>query len=94
MYIDYAKYTTLLQNGISQNKESINPLLEIIKRGPFLFETEYGWLDNSKSEVSSQVIDRCLGYLSHLDMAKEPECIIEISNYIFYFDPLNEDTRL
>ncbi|MDP9042127.1 MAG: galactose oxidase [Bacteroidota bacterium] len=94
MYIDYLKYTSFIHSSSLPVKEMINPFFEIIRRGPFLFETEYGWLDNTKSEVSSQVIDRCLGYLNTLDIRNEPECIIDIANYIFYFDPLNEDALM
>ena len=94
MYVDYAKYMAIINSGPEPSKELIDPFLHIIKRGPFLFETEYGWLDNTKSEVSSQVIDRCMIYLNHLDPRKYPETVIDISNYIFYFDPLNEDALM
>src|SRR5450432_1483603 len=94
MYIDYVKYSSLIKANPKPVRESIDPLLHIINRGPFLFKTEYGWLDNSKSEVSSQVIDQCLSYLNHLDMHKEPERIIEVANSIFYFDPLNEEALI
>ena len=94
MYVDYANYMAIINSGPEPSKEAIDPFLHIIKRGPFLFETEYGWLDNTKSEVSSQVIDRCMIYLNHLDPRKYPETVIDISNYIFYFDPLNEDALM
>jgi two-component SAPR family response regulator len=94
IYIDYVKYSSLIQTNSKPVKESIDPLLHIISRGPFLYKTEYGWLDNTKSEVSSQVIDRCLSYVNHLDIHKDPESIIEVANNIFYFDPLNEDALI
>jgi two-component SAPR family response regulator len=94
LYIDYSKYVSVIHSKPEPAKDAINSLLHIIKRGPFLFETEYSWLDNTKSEVSSQVIDRCLSYLAHQDFHKDPELFIDISNYIFYFDPLNEDALI
>jgi two-component SAPR family response regulator len=94
MNVDYAKYMAIINSGAEPSKETVDPFLHIIKRGPFLFETEYGWLDNTKSEVSGQVIDRCMIYLNHLDSQKYPETVIDISNYIFYFDPLNEDALM
>jgi hypothetical protein len=33
-------------------------------------------------------------YLNHLDLRKYPETVIDISSYIFYFDPLNEDALM
>jgi two-component SAPR family response regulator len=69
----------------------IHALVNIVKRGPFLSQTEYNWLDDLKSEISNGVIDRCLSYLRNHDMAENPEFTIEIANCIFYFDQLNED---
>jgi two-component SAPR family response regulator len=69
----------------------IHALVNIIKRGPFLLQTEYNWLDDIKSEISNAVIDRCLSYLRHHDLTENLEFAIEITNCIFYFDQLNED---
>ncbi|HVW60764.1 MAG TPA: hypothetical protein VHC48_12025, partial [Puia sp.] len=66
------------------------PLVNIIKRGAFLSQTEYNWLDDIKSEVSNAVIDKCQVYM-RAHPAGDPEFIIEIANCIFCFDPLNED---
>lgn len=90
-YIDYKKAMTLLQETAIPDSQHIHALVHIIKRGPFLLQTEYNWLDDIKSEVSNGVIDRCLGYLRHHDIAENPEFTIEIANCIFYFDQLNED---
>jgi two-component SAPR family response regulator len=94
LYIDYLTFISLIHTRPESSREAIDPLLHIIKRGPFLFETEYSWLDNTKSEVSGQAIDRCLSFLSQQDFHKDPEQFIDISNYIFYFDPLNEDALI
>ncbi len=90
-YIDYKKAMTLLQETAIPDSQHIHALVHIIKRGPFLLQTEYNWLDDIKSEVSNGVIDRCLGYLRIHDIAENPEFTIEIANCIFYFDQLNED---
>jgi hypothetical protein len=90
-YIDYKKAVILLQETTVPDSQHIHALVHIIKRGPFLFQTEYNWLDDIKSEVSNAVIDRCLSYLRHHDITENPEFTIEIANCIFFFDQLNED---
>jgi hypothetical protein len=90
-YVDYKTGTALLQDTTVPDGPHIHALVHIIKRGPFLFQTEYNWLDDIKSEVSNAVIDRCLSYLRHHDITENPEFTIEIANCIFYFDQLNED---
>jgi len=90
VYVDYKKYISVLQGGPDAARTDIRPLVSIIKRGAFLAQTEYNWLDDIKSEVSNAVIDRCLEYIRN-HPAGDPEFTIEIANCIFCFDPLNED---
>ena len=90
-YVDYKKCVALLQESTVTDSRHIHSLIDIIKRGPFLLQTEYNWLDDAKSEISNTVIDRCLSYLRHHDIAENPEFTIEITNCIFFFDQLNED---
>jgi hypothetical protein len=91
IYVDYKKYITLLQYKSDPAQEYIHPLMDIIKRGSFLYHTEYGWLDNIKSEISGSIIDLCLDFIKTQTITKDPEFIIEITNRIFYFDQLNEE---
>lgn len=90
-YVDYKACVALLQETGVPDSRHIHALVHIIKRGPFLLQTEYNWLDDIKSEVSNAVIDRCLSYLRSHDITENPEFTIEITNCIFYFDQLNED---
>ncbi|MES1249992.1 MAG: hypothetical protein ABUL46_04865, partial [Chitinophaga rupis] len=69
-------------------------LVDVIKRGAFLSQTEYNWLDDIKSEISNATIDRCLVYIKNHPLTQDPEFIIEIANCIFCFDPLNEDALI
>lgn len=90
-YIDYKACVALMQGAGVPDSQQIHALVNIIKRGPFLLQTEYNWLDDIKSEISNAVIDRLLSYLRHHDLTENPEFAIEITNCIFYFDQLNED---
>ncbi len=91
VYVDYKKYVSLLQSSTKVDKEFIQSLAEIVRRGPFLAQTEWKWLDDVKSEVSNSVVESCLDFIRSQDLAKDPELVVEITNYIFYFDQLNED---
>ena len=90
-YVDHKKCVALLQDSSVPDTQHIHSLIDILKRGPFLFQTDYNWLDDIKSEISNAVIDRCLSYLRHHDISENPEFTIEITNCIFFFDQLNED---
>jgi hypothetical protein len=89
--LDYRRFANLVQGHPVTDTAFIHQLLDIIKRGPFLYQTEYNWLDDIKSDISNTIIDRCLNYIQSHDIAEFPEFIIEIANCIFYFDQLNED---
>jgi two-component SAPR family response regulator len=88
---DYKKYVSILKDITDGNKEYIHSLMEVIRRGVFLYQTDYNWLDNIKSEISNSIIDLCLDFIKSQNIARSPELIIEITNCIFYFDQLNED---
>ncbi|MEX6688190.1 hypothetical protein QTN47_11825 [Danxiaibacter flavus] len=94
VHIDYEQYAALLQNTSLPPKEYMALVSDIIKRGSFLSQTEYNWLDNIKSDISNSVIDICVGFIKTQDISKEPEFIIEVTNYIFHFDQLNEDALI
>jgi len=91
IYVDYKKYVSLLQGASDAGRDYIRPLVDIIKRGAFLSQTEYDWLDDIKSDISNSVLDLCLGYIKNINISKDPEFIIEITNCIFYFDQVNEE---
>jgi two-component SAPR family response regulator len=80
----------VVQHASDPGKNYIHSLIDIIKRGSFLYHTEYDWLDDIKSEISSSIIDLCLLFIKGQNITKDPEFIIEITNRIFYFDQLNE----
>jgi hypothetical protein len=90
IYLDYSKYISIVRKGLGADMKCIHLLVDIIKRGAFLYQTEYDWLDTIKAEISNSIIDICLEYFKSQDISKDPEFVIEITNCIFYFDQLNE----
>ncbi len=91
VYIDYVEFKQLLKEITEIDKEHIRQILKIASKGSFLSQTEYGWLDDVKAEVSNFIIDTCHNYLARVNVFDDAEFVIEIANCIFYFDRLNED---
>ncbi len=88
--IDYGQYLNIVNSKREIDKERINELTEIIHRGSFLSNVEYDWLDVFKSEISNEIIDTYLHYANTVKISDDPEFLINLANYIFYFDQVNE----
>jgi DNA-binding SARP family transcriptional activator len=87
--VDLARYVHVFSGDI-RGKESVNELISITQRGPFLPQTDYQWLDNIKSEISNFIIDTLLKYCQMVPLAENAESIIAICDSIFFFDESNE----
>ncbi|MGG7661584.1 galactose oxidase [Dyadobacter sp. BHUBP1] len=92
--VDYMHYLTLLGNRKLLTKQSIIELASITKRGNFLSNVEYEWLDSFKSEISNEIVDAYLRYASSIKIADDPEFLVKLANYVFYFDPVNEEAMI
>jgi two-component SAPR family response regulator len=92
--VDYMHYLELLGNRKLLSKQSIIELAGITKRGNFLANVEYEWLDSFKSEISNEIVDAYLRYAASVKIADDPEFLIKLANYVFYFDPVNEEAMI
>lgn len=86
--VDLAEYLQLLP-VISIDGNNIHRIADIVKRGAFLQETEYSWLDKFKADISAQVIPLLIHYLENHTV--EPEQAIYICDCILNFDSLCEE---
>ncbi len=91
LYVDYERYVVLINNKAALTKQTIFELGEITKRGSFLLNTEYYWLDDFKADISNKIINTFLQYADKLNISEDPEFLIQITNFIFDYDPVNED---
>jgi len=91
IYVDYYNYLSIVKDKTDLSIQKIKNLSAITQRGNFLSDIEYEWLDTFKSEISNEVIDTYLYFARSDKTAYEPEFLIELANYIFYFDPVNEE---
>jgi DNA-binding SARP family transcriptional activator len=92
--VDYHTCLDIIKEKGTLNKQKIKQLTAIIQRGAFLSNLEYEWLDSFKSEISNQVIDLYQHFASSIAISDDPEFLVEISNYIFYFDSVNEEAMM
>ncbi len=91
IFVDYKVYTDIVRDKNKLSKKRITDLAYITKRGGFLSDLDYSWLDEFKSEISNEVIDTYLHFADSVKISDDPEFLIQLANYIFYFDPVNEE---
>jgi len=94
IYVDYYNYLSIVKDKKKLDIQKIKNLSEITQRGNFLSNIEYEWLDTFKSEISNEVIDTYLHFAQSTETSHDPELLIEIASYIFYFDPVNEEAMI
>lgn len=94
VYIDYLRFSRMVSNKKYFTETEIRELLDIIDKGGFLFEVDYEWLDNFKSEMSILVLTTLGNFIENLNVQDNAELIIEICNKIFYFDEINEEAMI
>lgn len=92
VYIDYSRYLGIMRDKGQLNKLRMTGLADIIQRGSFLTNDEHEWLDAFKSEISNEIIDTYMHFASSVDLREDPDFLIKVANYVYYFDPVNEDT--
>ncbi|MXV17673.1 galactose oxidase [Hufsiella ginkgonis] len=92
--VDYYNYLSIVKDKRKLNKQKVKELAEIIQRGSFLSNLDYEWLDAFKSDISNEVIDTYLHYAHSADIAEDPEFLIKIASYVFYFDSVNEEAMI
>lgn len=94
VHIDYHHYLNIVNSKQEIDKNRLNELTNLIQRGSFLSNVEYDWLDSFKSEISNEIIDTYLHYAAGIKIADDPELLINLANYVFYFDPVNEEAMM
>jgi len=89
VYCDYIEYLDIL------DKEVIDPdyylqFYQIIRGGEIFKGETYDWLDDFKGNIGNSIIDMLLKFLAKLDIEKDNDLVMKLSNRIFDTDPVNE----
>lgn len=90
IYVDYFEYMDLYAKGALTSREDILKLLSLTRRGSFLNDMSYEWLDRFKTTISDDVIDTLVNYSGDIRVDTEPDLALQIADTIALFDPLNE----
>jgi len=88
---DYFEVMQILRAKKGINKKHIKHLIKITKKGPFLLNLNYEWLDSFKSDISDRIVDTFLDFGENFTIEDEPDFIINLADAIFNFDPINEE---
>ena len=87
--VDLREYLCLLEHTCPSDSDGIARIAAIVKRGAFLQETEYAWLDKFKADISAKAIPLLTHFLEN--NTAPPELVINICDCILNFDSLCEE---
>jgi len=88
VHIDFFEYLQIVSHP-ELSREDVVDLMAIVENKPFLHNTTADWLDSFKSEVSNDLIDAFLKYIS--SSKDNPEFLLHITNCLFIFDQVSEE---
>lgn len=87
---DYYRFLQILRDHKQVNHDLFKSLWEIIRQGEFCKGESHSWLDESKGDVGSFIIDYLSDYLQTLHTESDIPMIIRVSDQIFLYDHTNE----
>ncbi len=88
---DYFEVMQIMKAKKAINKKHIKHLIKITKKGPFLLNLNYEWLDSFKSDISDRIVDTLVDFGENSNIEDEPYFMINLADSIFNFDPINEE---
>jgi hypothetical protein len=94
IYIDLYEYMNLLKTKEIKTKQGICSLLKIIRLGPAMQNVHGEWLDTYKLEISNEVTDNIIKYITREGKETEPELIIQLADAVFHFDQVSEEAMI
>lgn len=89
LYIDLLQLRGPEAGSLSEQK--LREILDTLMRGPFLYQTEYEWLDDFKSAITARLLDLLSRETTGGQWDRDPELLVAIANGIFVLDPVNEE---
>ena len=71
-------------------KEDIIHTISITKKGAFLNNLDYTWLDSFKQNITDLIVNNFMNYALKLDIEEDLDFAIDLADCIFNFDTTNE----
>lgn len=90
-YLEAMRYFIEIMNESATSRDNLNKLLELLLRGMLLPNVETDWVDNFKSNFSSQTIDALTNLLKDKGQNFDNDFKLQIADTIFLHDYINED---
>ncbi len=91
---DYHEFVEISGSKTNLTKVNICRLLEITRKGGFLINSNYEWLDDFKSDISDSIVDTLVTFAEKCNLETEAEFIIHLTDCIFNFDKVNEEAMI
>jgi two-component SAPR family response regulator len=85
-------YSQLNKNLLKSKptKEDIIHTISITKKGAFLNNLDYTWLDSFKQNITDLIVNNFMNYALKLDIEEDLDFAIDLADCIFNFDTTNE----
>lgn len=91
---DYYELIHITDDKKNISKDRIDHIINITKKGPFLSNLEYEWLDQFKADISEKIINTLIEYAETVDIKRHPNFTIRLSDCVFNFDSINEEAMM
>ena len=91
---DYNDFLEISGSKLNLTKQNICRLLEITRKGGFLINTNYEWLDDFKSDISDKIVDTLVTFAEKCKLETDADFIIHLTDCIFNFDKVNEEAMV
>lgn len=91
VYCDYIEYLNMLGKEGHDPASYYLQFYQIIRGGEVFKGETYDWLDDFKGTIGNSIVDMLLKFLSKLDIEKDNELVLKLTNRIFDTDPVNEE---
>jgi len=91
---DYADFLRITGSKSNLARQNVNRLVEIARKGAFLQNVHYEWLDDFKADVSDKIVDILIAFAEKSDLKTEAEFIIRLADCVFHFDRINEEAMI
>jgi two-component SAPR family response regulator len=87
---DYNNYLKISEKK-SPTKEDILEFIHFTKKGEFLQNLSYEWLDKYKAEVAENIIDTLINYANQNKNDLDTAFLIQMADIVLLFDSVNEE---
>jgi two-component SAPR family response regulator len=91
---DYAEFLQITGSKSNLTRQKVNRLVEIARKGAFLQNIHYEWLDDFKADVSDKIVEVLIAFADKCDLKTDAEFIIRIADCVFHFDRINEEAMI